>query len=61
MNTITVKAAPGLLVPKEGAPRKYITGDAPQDVPASAYYLRRIADGDLVRVEQSPAKSGTKE
>ncbi|MFZ5425366.1 MAG: DUF2635 domain-containing protein [Thermodesulfobacteriota bacterium] len=63
MNTITVKAAPGVRVPKEGAPRQHITEDEAQAVPASAYYLRRIADGDLVRVPEAatPAKSGTKE
>lgn len=50
MNTITVKAAPGVQVPKEGAPRQYITESEPQAVPGSAYYLRRLDDGDLVRV-----------
>lgn len=64
MKTITVKAAPGVKVPKEGAPRHYIE-DAPQDVPASAYYLRRLDDGDLIPVEPSqaktPARSGDKE
>ena len=39
-------------VPKEGAPRQHITEDTPRDVPASAYYLRRIADGDLIRVDE---------
>lgn len=58
---ITVKAAPGLKVPKEGAPREYITEDAPQAVPGSAYYLRRLDDGDLIRVEEVQAKANPKE
>lgn len=53
--SIIVKAAPGLKVPKEGAPREYITEDAPQAVPGSAYYLRRLDDGDLIQVEDVPA------
>ena len=60
MNLI-VKAAPGVKVPKEGAPREYITEDAPQAVPGSAYYLRRLDDGDLIRVEDAPAKPKAKE
>lgn len=52
---ITVKAAPGLKVSKEGAPRKYITEHEAQTVPGSAYYLRRLDDGDLIRVEDAPA------
>ena len=53
---LLVLAARGLLVPKEHAPRDYLTdtppqGDAGHVVPATAYYLRRIADGDLVEVE----------
>ena len=51
-----VKAAPGLRVPKEGAPRQYITESEPQDVPGSAYYLRRLDDGDLIRAEQAVPK-----
>jgi hypothetical protein len=50
-----VKAAPGLKVPQEEKPRDYITdtppdGEAGYTVPDSAYYLRRIYDGDLVEV-----------
>jgi len=48
MAQLTVKAATGLRVPKEGAPREYITDADVIDVPRSAYYLRRLADGDLV-------------
>lgn len=43
-----VKAAPGVQVPKEGKPREYITDV--EDVPQSAYYLRRVTDGDLLEV-----------
>ncbi len=51
---ITVKAAPGLRVPMEGMPRRYITDAAPVTVPDSAFYRRRIADRDLLLV---PAKA----
>jgi hypothetical protein len=51
-----VKAIPGLLVPKEDQPREYITQDEEVDVPDSAYYLRRVADGDLVRVSVKPPR-----
>lgn len=47
MAQITVKAASGIRVPKDGAPREYITDEDAVTVPRSAYYLRRIADGDL--------------
>lgn len=43
-----VKAAPGLKVPREDKPREYITEAKPVDVPESAYYLRRLDEGDLV-------------
>lgn len=45
-----VVAAPGLQVPKEDKPREYITQDEEVEVPDSAYYLRRVSDGDLVVV-----------
>jgi len=53
MKVIAVK---GIKVPKEGKPREYITETPPDgeqgfDVPDSAYYLRRIAEGDLVIVK----------
>lgn len=43
-----VKASPGLKVPMEGKPRDYITEDEAVDVVESAYYQRRVAEGDLV-------------
>lgn len=53
-----VKAAPGIKVPMEDKPREYIMDTPPEgeqyfDVPDSAYYLRRISDGDLVIVKNS--------
>ena len=50
-----VKAAPGLRVPREDAPRRYITDDQPESVPATAYYLRRLHNGELVSVPQRVA------
>lgn len=43
-----VKAAPGINVPKEDKPREYITDAEVVDVPDTAYYLRRVAEGDLI-------------
>lgn len=51
-----VKAAPGIQVPKEDKPREYIADAVSVDVPETAYYLRRVADGDLVKVV-APKKS----
>ena len=50
-----VKAAPGLKVPREGRPREYIT-DQIEDVPASAYYRRLVADGSLLNMDTNPAR-----
>lgn len=51
-----VLAAKGIKVPKEDKPREYITDTPPEgetafEVPESAYYLRRVTDGDLVIVK----------
>lgn len=43
-----VQAAPGIKVPREDDPRKYITDAEPVDVDMTAYYIRRMSDGDLV-------------
>lgn len=51
-----VKAAPGINVPKEDKPREYITDAEAVEVPASAYYLRRMADGDLLAAAPAKAK-----
>lgn len=46
-----VKAAPGIQVPKEDKPREFITEAEVVEVPNSAYYLRIVADGDLIDVD----------
>jgi hypothetical protein len=51
-----VKTAPGVKVPREDDPRKYITDDTSVDLEMTAYYIRRMADGDLVDAAK-PAKS----
>lgn len=50
-----VVAAQGLQVPMEDKPREYIAGE-PVEVPESAYYLRRLADGDLLKVDVKSPK-----
>ena len=45
---ITVKAAPGIKVPREDKPTAYIDDTNPAIITPSAYYRRRIADGDLI-------------
>ena len=55
-----VLASPGLRVPVEGKPKDYITDRPPEGAAGftvsddSAYYQRRITDGDLV-VATAPA------
>ena len=58
-----VLAAPGIKVPREEKPRDHITdtaqeGEAGFTVPDTAYYLRRLADGDLVEVKTAKARKG---
>ena len=56
-----VIAAAGIQVPMEDKPREYITDSQAVDVPASAYYLRMLADGDLLPAEDpASAKSSAK-
>lgn len=45
---ITVKAAPGIKVPREDKSTIYIDDTNPATITPSAYYRRRIADGDLI-------------
>lgn len=57
-----VLAASGLKVPLEGKPRDYITDTPPEGergftVIDSAYYLRRVAEGDLVEVTDTVKKA----
>lgn len=60
-------AAKGLKVPMEFKPRDYITDDAVFKVEDSAYYARRISDGDLLPAKpedwdaQEKAKSAAEE
>jgi hypothetical protein len=56
-----VKAALGLKVPREDNPRKYITDSEPVEIEMTGYYIRRMADGDLVEVaaeQANPTKGG---
>lgn len=56
-----VIAAAGIQVPMEDKPREYITDSQALDVPASAYYLRMLADGDLLPAdEQASTKTAKK-
>lgn len=55
--TILVHAAPGTQVPKEDAPRSYITDDAKgTPVPDTQYYRRLIRDTSLVLVPDTAIK-----
>ena len=60
---INVIAASGVRVPVEDTPGEVITDATPVEVADSQYYRRRIADGDLLRVESvaPSAKSEPKE
>lgn len=49
--TLTVKAAPGGLVPKEFNPRDHITDAGTVDLPSTPYYRNLIREGSLVEVE----------
>lgn len=57
---LTVKAAPGLKVPREDKPTTHIDDAADVQVADSPYYRRRIVDGDLVSVAPVDAKPGKK-
>ncbi len=52
---MNVRAAAGTRCPMEGRPRVYITDAEPMAVPESAYYLRRVQDGSLVKAEAPSA------
>lgn len=47
---LTVRAKDGMRVPREDNPHQYITQEDSVTVAASAYYLRRLQEGDLVIV-----------
>ncbi|HCB0915532.1 TPA: DUF2635 domain-containing protein [Klebsiella variicola subsp. variicola] len=44
-----VKAREGIRLPREDNARRYIEQE-PVEVPESTYYLRRLNEGDLVKV-----------
>lgn len=50
-----VQAAPGIKVPREDDPRKHITDSEPVELDMTAYYIRRMSDGDLVEPTQAVA------
>lgn len=55
-----VLAAPGIKVPLEEKPRDYITDTPPEGaseytVHDTAYYLRRVTDGDLIDLDAAAA------
>lgn len=52
-----VQARPGIKVPKETKPREFVTDTKAVDVPDTAYYRRRLRDGDLVAVTATGKKS----
>ncbi|MDH2918494.1 MAG: DUF2635 domain-containing protein [Sideroxydans sp.] len=45
-----VQAAQGLKVPMEDKPHDYLTDAVAVDVPDTAYYQRRLSEGDLIAV-----------
>lgn len=54
-----VQAAPGLKVPREGQPRAYITEDQPVELATvTAYYIRRLAAGELIEAPAEAPQSG---
>lgn len=57
---IKVIARQGIQVPVEGRPDRYITDKEAVDVPQTAYWLRRLRDGDLLLYTE-PAKSAATE
>ena len=55
--SILVRAATGLKVPKEGEPHRYINEHQAVAVEESAYYLRCLECGDLVRESEAESKA----
>lgn len=46
----------GTSCPKEGTPRDYIDDKVPQEVPETAYYMRLVEDGSLIRPNEKGQK-----
>jgi len=59
MRTLTVQAAPGMQVPREGIRGRFITDHTPVTVPSTPYYRRRIRGGELVTIAPAPAAPTT--
>lgn len=59
MKTIKVIAREGVIVPMSEALGR-ITHDMAAEVPDTAYYRRRLADGDLVLAVAAPAPKAQK-
>lgn len=58
---MNVKAAKGLLVPREENPREYITDEKAEPVDVTPYYLRRLANGELVEQFEETAPVAKKQ
>lgn len=56
MSKMKFKAAPGVKVPREDNPRRYIT-DTVVEVEDSAYYRRQMMAGDLIDVSVAAVKT----
>ena len=48
-------AAPGLKVPREDNPRTYITSEEAAEIEMTGYYVRRMAEGDLLEATATPS------
>jgi len=57
---IKVIARQGIQVPMEGRPDRYVTDKEAVEVPETAYWLRRLRDGDLL-LYADPAKPAATE
>lgn len=58
MSQMNVKAAPGVKVPREDNPRRYITDAGMVTVEDTAYYLRQVMAGDLIVVSGTTGEKG---
>lgn len=56
-DTMYVKPAEGVRVRREESPRDYVASEG-MDVPRTAYYMRRVRDGSLVKCD--PPKKAEK-
>lgn len=54
-----IQAAPGLKVPRDDNPRKYITDSAPVEIEMTGYYIRRMSSGELIEVKTTTTKTTT--